>query len=230
MRKNLKKFLENINLYLSKDAQSRPSYQIKLIIDYLLERNGREKYKNLLDVGGGFDATYKSILSKLSQSYINMEIKKGQKVDVVGSIYKIPFTTDKFDVVCLFMVMEHLNEPLKGLIQCHRVLKKNGYLALTTVQYWQTHNYPNDYFRYTRSGLEYLCHKAKLKIIKVYSHGGPWLVLFHSIEINLRGPIRVLFSIFFYRLFNFLDWVFFKHYDKRADSDSVGWTIIATKS
>lgn len=229
MKTKLKKFLEDINLYLSKNAQSRPSYQVSLVVNYLLQRNKNKKFKSLLDVGGGFDASYKDALLNLASEYINMEIEKGKNVDVVGSIYEIPFKDSTFDIITSFMVMEHLNEPLKGLKECHRVIKKDGYLALTTVQYWQTHNYPGDYFRYTRQGLEYLCKKAGFEVVQVYSHGGPWLVLFHAIEINLRGPIRIVFSIFSYRLFNFLDWVFFKHYDKRVESDSVGWTVIARK-
>ncbi|KKQ00929.1 MAG: Methyltransferase type 11 [Candidatus Levybacteria bacterium GW2011_GWA1_39_32] len=230
MKKKLKEKLENINFLLSKNAQSRPSYQVKMVIDFLLEKNKGEKYKNLLDVGGGFDAAYKEELSKLSRNYLNLEIKKGGLVNIVGSVYRMPFKANEFNIICLFMVMEHLNEPLKALKECSRILKKGGYVAITTVQYWQTHNYPSDYFRYTRNGLEYLCNKAGLKVVKAYSHGGPWLVLFHVIEINLRGPVRIIFSIVFYKLFNFLDWIFFRHYDRRVESDSLGWTFIASKT
>lgn len=229
LKKKIKKSLENINLFLSENAQSRPTYQAKLTVEFLLKNNNYKKYKTLLDVGGGYDSPYVEKLKNICQKYINLEIKKGKNVDIVGSAYSIPFKKDSIDVISMFMVLEHLNEPLKALQECSRVLKKKGYLALTTVQYWQTHNYPNDYYRYTRQGLEYLCKNAGLTVVNVYSLGGPWLVLFHAIEINLRGPFRIIFSILFYKLFNFLDWIFFKHYDTRKESDSVGWNIIAQK-
>lgn len=228
MSNKLLSVLQKIDYKISSEAFSRPQYQVKLLVERLLSIN-RKKVNSLLDVGGGFDAQYKSMLMKLARSYTNMEIDSGEAVDVVGTIYSIPFPKSKFDIVTSFMVMEHLNRPMEGMIECNRVLKKKGYLLLTTVQYWHTHNYPSDYFRYTRNGLEYLCQESGFKVIKIWSHGGPFLVLFHVIEINLTGIPRALFSILFYRLANFLDYYFFRHYDKRKNSDSVGWSLIAQK-
>ena len=43
-----------------------------------------------------------------------------------------------------------------------RVLKPSGQLILSTVQSWEIHQHPNDFFRYTRYGLTYLFDKADL--------------------------------------------------------------------
>lgn len=213
---------------MTSNASSRPQYQIILLV-LNLQKHKKTKLDYILDVGGGQQAQYKALLKPLAKKYLNLEIKKGRKVDLLGSVYKIPLHASSVDVATIFMVLEHLSDPLKGLQEIHRVLKKGGYLALTTVQYWHTHNHPNDYFRYTRQGLEYLCKKAGFKVVDIWSIGGPFLVVFHAIELNLPGAWRTVFSILFYRLFDWLDWIVFKHNDTREQSDSVGWALIAKK-
>ncbi len=221
-------FLNKLDYRISHRAFSRPWRQVELIVGKLKFLNS-ESYSQLLDIGGGRQTQYKGILKEIAKKYINLEIKKGLKVDIVGSVYKIPLKSFSTDVVTLFMVLEHLNRPLDALKECRRVLKKGGYLAITTVQYWHTHNHPSDYFRYTKMALQYLCKETGFKIVDMWSIGGPFLIVFHVIELNFPGVWRTIFSIFFYRLFDWLDWLVFKHNDKRKNSDSLGWSVIAVK-
>jgi SAM-dependent methyltransferase len=224
----LRTVLNKIDYRLSRHAFSRPEYQVELILEKL-KKIHTPLFKKLLDVGGGFDGRYRKALEKIAEKYQNLEIENGPNVDIVGSVYNLPILSNSQSLVTSFMVLEHLAEPLQGLKETNRVLKKGGFLALTTVQYWHTHAYPSDYYRYTRFGLEYLLKKSGFKIVKIWSHGGPFLVSFHSIELNLEGIPRTIFSILFYRFANFLDWVFFRHADKRKNFDSVGWSVIALK-
>ena len=68
-----------------------------------------------------------------------------------------------------------------------RVLKPGGQLILTTVQDWEIHQHPNDFFRYTRYGLEYLFEKAGLKS-RVEALGG----LFWNISFRLMALLGFL--------------------------------------
>ena len=45
---------------------------------------------------------------------------------------RIPFNGDRFDVVIMQEVLEHLLDPRAALLECHRVLKPGGRLLLTT--------------------------------------------------------------------------------------------------
>jgi len=229
MKQKIYDFLAKIDYRLSPTAWSRPDYQVRLLVKELKHRHPK-KVDKILDIGGGFLAQYKAQLLSLAGSYTNLEIAKGPLVDVVGSVYDLPFKKNTFTIVTLFMLMEHLAKPLDALKESHRVLKKGGFLLLTTVQYWHTHNYPSDYFRYTAAGLEYLLQEAGFTVVAIWSHGGPWLVLFHVIELNLPELFRPFFSIAFYRFANVLDWVFFRHEDRRENADSVGWSVIAQKT
>lgn len=221
--------LSKLDYRLTPRAFSRAQYQIELIIDKLVKLH-KKKFNRLLDVGGGYDGKYKKKLIKITNEYQNLELEKGINVDIVGSVYQIPLKNNTVDLLTSFMVLEHLNEPKQALTECARVLKKTGLLAITTVQYWHTHNYPSDYYRYTKYGLEYILNKAGFKIISIWSHGGPFLIIFHVIELNIPVSFRTLFSIYFYKFFDWLDWIFFKHEDKRKPSnDSLGWSVIAQK-
>lgn len=223
----LANILGRVDIIFTKGMISRPDVQAGVVINKLSELI-LKKVDKLIDVGGG-DARYKTKLLKISKEYSNLEILKNKNVDILGSVYDIPIAKNRIDIVVLFTVLEHLSEPKAAFTEVARVLKKGGYAAITTVQYWHTHNHPSDYLRYTKAGLEYYCKETGFKVVDIWSQGGPFLVIFHAMELNMTGNWRTIFSIFFYRLFDWLDWVVYKHNDTRLHSDSVGWSLIAQK-
>ncbi len=100
------------------------------------------------------------------------------KIEVLGDISELPFCDNAFDAVINIQVLEHLKEPGIGINEMARVLKPGGQLILTTVQCWEIHQHPNDFFRYTRYGLTYLFDKAGLES-RVEALGGLfWLIGF----------------------------------------------------
>ena len=100
------------------------------------------------------------------------------KIEVLGDISDLPFHDGSFDAVINIQVLEHLKEPGIGISEMARVLKPGGQLILTTVQCWEIHQHPNDFFRYTRYGLTYLFDKAGLES-RVEALGGLfWLIGF----------------------------------------------------
>jgi SAM-dependent methyltransferase len=105
------------------------------------------------------------------------------KVDVLGDIGALPFRGGVFDAVVNIQVLEHLREPGAGIAEMARVLKPGGLLILTTVQCWEIHQHPNDFFRFTRYGLEYLFEKAGLES-RVEALGGLfWLIGFRLMAV-----------------------------------------------
>nr|MDO8083019.1 class I SAM-dependent methyltransferase [Candidatus Freyarchaeota archaeon] len=53
---------------------------------------------------------------------------------VVGTSSNLPVPSDAFDCVLLLETIEHLKEPEKALQEIRRVLRKNGFLVLSTVK------------------------------------------------------------------------------------------------
>ena len=203
--------------YVQKHDFSSPENQIDLLVAEAKEINPDRKLK-ILDIGGGFKD--RKVTLKTLGEIMTLDINKGGGVDVVGDAHKLPFPEKSFDLVTLFMVLEHLEDPTKAISEIARVLKPKGLLLLTTVQYWHTHPCPKDYYRFTEDGLRYLCQKSDLKIKKIWSQGGSALVIFHAIELNLPETLRKFFLL--------LAPVFNK-IDNRKSSDSLGWSLIAVK-
>jgi SAM-dependent methyltransferase len=109
------------------------------------------------------------------------------RIDVQGDVCELPFRDGVFDAVVNIQVLEHIKEPGVCVSEMARVLKPGGQLILTTVQDWEIHQHPNDFFRYTRYGLEYLFEKAGLKS-RVEALGG----LFWNISFRLMAPLGFL--------------------------------------
>ncbi len=215
----------NIWGYVNKYTFDSPENQIKLLLKKVKKLTKRADLR-ILDAGGGLEDRGK-LLEKLGKRTL-FDIKPGDNVNVIGDIHKLPFPSKSFDLITLFMVMEHLYDPLRAIKECQRVLRKNGILVATTVQYWHTHGHPNDYYRYTKDGLMYVFNNANLPIKSIWSIGGPFLVIYHAIELNLPSQARKLFFLSC-PIFNYLDKKFFNHQDKRKNFDSVGWSLLAQK-
>ena len=104
-------------------------------------------------------------------------------IDVLGDICALPFRAGIFDAVINIQVLEHIKEPRQCVAEMARALKPGGQLILTTVQCWEIHQHPNDFFRFTRYGLTYLFDKAGLES-RVEALGGMfWLIAFRLMAV-----------------------------------------------
>ncbi len=57
-----------------------------------------------------------------------------------GSMYKIPFKDNSFDVVTSTFVLEHLERPEKAVMECRRVAKKYCVFAVPNEPIWRVAN------------------------------------------------------------------------------------------
>lgn len=104
-------------------------------------------------------------------------------VDVLADVCSLPFRDGVFDAVINIQVLEHIKEPRTCVEEMARTLKPGGQLILTTVQCWEIHQHPNDFFRFTRYGLTYLFDQAGLES-RVEALGGLfWLIAFRLMAI-----------------------------------------------
>lgn len=216
----------NIWAYVRKHTYSSPERHINILLKEAKKLLNDRRNLKVLDIGGGFRDRKREIESIGLVTVLDIE--KGENVDVVGNAHKLPFEKNVWDVVTLFMVLEHLYDPQIAIREINRVLKGEGLLLLTTIQYWHKHDTPKDYYRFTKNGLLYILEKNGFRIKKIWSMGGPCLVVFHAIELNLPDILRKVFLLLS-PVFNYLDDLFFKHEDRRIFSDSVGWSVIAEK-
>lgn len=123
----------------------------------------------VLDVGCG-TKPFKHHFSH--STYISMDASGGLSPSVFASSQAIPFKNESFDTVLCTEVLEHTENVQVTLSEIKRVLKIGGYLYLTVPQSWPLHYEPNDFWRFTRHGAEYLIQDAGLRFIDVERIGG----------------------------------------------------------
>lgn len=114
--------------------------------------------------------------------------KKYGEITYVCDLSEIPVPSQKYDLVLLTQVLEHLPEPEKVLIELNRVLQPGGELWLSTPLYYEEHEIPYDFYRYTQYGLQHLLHKTGYKVKRI-----EWLEGYYgTLAYQLAGAARSL--------------------------------------
>lgn len=153
----------------------------------------------LLDVGCGIKP-HQSIFAPYVESHIGLDrddtLHGLVEVDLVGSAYEIPVPASSFETVLCTCVLEHLEEPVRALIESHRVLVPGGTAIYTLPLHWHLHEEPRDFFRFTKYGLAHIFHQAGFVVEEIRGIGGFWVTfgqaLAYYIERFRRGPLRLV--------------------------------------
>lgn len=126
----------------------------------------------VIDVGGkkeigdkGFRYPVKSAGSWI---YLNIETKTNP--DVVADAVKLPFQDASVDLVICTEVLEHLVTPALCIDEIWRVIKPGGILIGSAPFVFPVHGDPNDYYRYTDSGLRTMF--KKFSVVEIEPMGG----------------------------------------------------------
>ncbi len=112
----------------------------RLMKDYLyLVKKYMDKNSIILDAGCGEGGVFsKSALNKKNKrkSLLGIDLEKVKNIYVdkqyIGSLDKIPFKENVFDLIVCEWVAEHLEHPQRVFDEFSRVLKKEGHLILFT--------------------------------------------------------------------------------------------------
>lgn len=118
----------------------------------------------ILDVGCG-TKPYKKLFK--STEYVGIDISSEKSVDKLFDGVKIPYKTEKFDVVIATEVLEHALFPEKLISEMKRVLRPGGKLFITMPFVWPEHAVPIDFQRFTSFQHRRLLNKYKMKIISI---------------------------------------------------------------
>jgi SAM-dependent methyltransferase len=119
----------------------------------------------VLDAGAG-DAPYKSLLAHTRYESADFEKvdKPYAKSTYVCDLSAIPVEDNRFEAIIFNQVMEHLPEPKLAIRELHRVLKPGGRMIFTGPLFYEEHEQPHDFYRYTQFGVRHLFTGAGFRI------------------------------------------------------------------
>ena len=143
---------------------------------------------HVLDAGAG-KGLYKHHFNQHhyeSADFCQIDKEYGE-ITYVCDLASIPVASNKYDLVLLTQVLEHLPKPEKVLVELNRVLRAGGELWLSTPLYYQEHEIPYDFYRYTQYGLQYLLENTGFKIKQIDWLEGYFGTLSYQLAIALRS-------------------------------------------
>jgi SAM-dependent methyltransferase len=192
--------------------------------------------RSVLDVGGG-NGRWRALLGNPADyTIVDVIAPEHLALDrsltyVVADSAALPFLDEAFDLALMIEVLHHLPEPARALAEARRVLAPDGVLVLTTRQAWRTLGSPNDYFRYTRYGLEHLLRSAGFRRQQLIALGGPAAVVAVALENNLpllaKPLAKQVVGYPLWELARLLDRTVFRENLAGPSPDASGWLVIA---
>jgi SAM-dependent methyltransferase len=122
----------------------------------------------VLDAGAG-DQLYKPLFSHCVYEAADFEKvdKRYAKSTYVCDLGAIPVEDCRFDAVLLNQVMEHLPKPASVLVELRRILKPGGLMMCTAPLFYEEHEKPYDFYRYTQFAWKHLMGEAGFEIIEL---------------------------------------------------------------
>jgi SAM-dependent methyltransferase len=110
---------------------------------------------------------YRSLFTPLVSKYIGADIAINPLADIFmdQSSSSIALEAESVDLIISTQVLEHVESPDLYLAEAHRLCKSNGLLILSTHGHWIYHPTPNDYWRWTNSGLQKVLEGNGFKIM-----------------------------------------------------------------
>ncbi|KPL85984.1 class I SAM-dependent methyltransferase [Herpetosiphon geysericola] len=182
--------------------------------------------QRMLDAGAG-DAAYQRFFQHVTYESADFcQVDKAYAtMTYVCDLAAVPVEDQRYDLILLTQVLEHLPEPQLVLKEMLRLLKPNGTLWLSAPLFYEEHEVPFDFYRYTQFGFQQqltqagfqveqtqwlegyygtLAYQADLAVrslrLNPRFYGGGWAGLGGSLAALLLRPILVATSLLFSRL------------------------------
>jgi SAM-dependent methyltransferase len=137
----------------------------------------------VVDLGCG-ERPYERLLEGLASRYIGVDVQGNSLADITWEPNnRVPIEDESADLVLSTEVLEHVVDVSEYLMECHRLLREDGLLLLTTHGCWTYHPYPTDVRRWTCWGLR---HEIELHGFRVESLDGCLGPLAYTTQLRLQ--------------------------------------------
>lgn len=153
-----------------------PAESVRGRIRAYLERNVHTLGSNVLEVGsrrpnGAGDWADNRRLAYAETKWTGVDIEPGEGVDIVCDASSLTFDDNAYTGALCSEVLEHVIDPLEVLRELRRCVEPGGYVLVTTLTAFPIHGYPDDYWRFTPSGMNLLMQRAGFTNVSVESAG-----------------------------------------------------------
>lgn len=121
----------------------------------------------IVDFGSG-NAPYRELFTRSVRHYLCIDAPSNASADFHFSASGTsPLPSAYADIVVSTQVLEHVQDPALYLAECYRMLKPGGRLVLSTHGYWPYHGHPDDFWRWTGTGLRKQLEDSQFLVVEV---------------------------------------------------------------
>jgi len=173
---------------------------------------------------------------RLGKEFINVDIFPFPEVDIVADAAALPFANASVEAVVSESVLEHVAEPQVVANEMMRILKPGGYLYTSVPFIHPYHASPDDFNRWTISGLKHLF--KDLEIVESGVRSGPlsalimflayWFGILLSFGFKKAAPFITHALMLVMGPFKFIDFLFY--WIPGTDAVATHLYVIAQKS
>lgn len=111
-------------------------------------------------------------------NWYGIDAQAGDGVDAVMDVERLPVEMrGRFSGVLCSEVLEHVQQPWVAMSEMRDALRPGGWLVVTTLTTFPVHGFPDDYYRFTESGLSYLMERAGFVNVQTATAGSIVMVL-----------------------------------------------------
>jgi SAM-dependent methyltransferase len=166
-------------------------------IGAIVRRIGPHSEQTWLDVGCG-ERPYSELFPVAC--YIGLDVAASgrpgdmKRQDVTYDGERLPVRQASVDGVLCTQVLEHVARPECFISELARVLRPGGWMVLSAPLFWQEHEVPYDFFRYTSYGVRGLLEERGFEVVEIRKSSGAIEALAQGASAyasgNLRAPVR----------------------------------------
>lgn len=146
-----------------------------------IERHAAGLGSDVLEVGSRMtsaDSWWINNRDLAQGEWTGMDMQVGHNVDVACSLQSMPAEwIGRFSGVLCSEVLEHVDRPWLALPKLRAVMQPDALLIVTTLFAFPEHGFPDDFYRYSRSGLALLLADAGFRDVQTEYGGSVGLVL-----------------------------------------------------
>jgi SAM-dependent methyltransferase len=143
----------------------------------------RYVYGKLIDLGCG-DMPFRDLIKKKVDIYDSLDnFPSSPDVTYQSDIQNMSVIKDEtYDCAICLEVLEHIPDVNRALSEINRIIKRGGIIIISVPHLSRLHDQPNDYYRFTKYGIEHLLRANGFEVIELHHKGGIFTFLGHQIS------------------------------------------------
>lgn len=130
----------------------------------------------VINLGAGFERVFRESFAGKS-AVARIGLPHAGSVDVFGDVMEFPLIDDSVDLFMSSSVMEHVRDPERGIAEMSRVIKPGGMVYAEIPFIRSFHMAPEDYQRYSISGIKALFGRHQFEEVEVGVCSGPFTAI-----------------------------------------------------